>query len=122
MKVTSSGNKASSGNRLADQQVGRAGHRQRSAPKGSGTRDGCSRQNPRDDRSSRNPDAGKGLPHERRGYQRGRTSYPVLFEYGDHNLILNGLLALPFYVGVGRLKNQAHWQTEILAGWALGAV
>jgi PAP2 superfamily len=27
---------------------------------------------------------------------------------------------LPLYDGIGRLKQQAHWQTDVLAGWALG--
>jgi len=27
---------------------------------------------------------------------------------------------LPVYDGIGRLKQQAHWQTDVLAGWALG--
>jgi undecaprenyl-diphosphatase len=27
---------------------------------------------------------------------------------------------LPLYDGIGRLKQQAHWQSDVLAGWALG--
>ena len=27
---------------------------------------------------------------------------------------------LPLYDGIGRLKQRAHWQTDVLAGWALG--
>jgi hypothetical protein len=27
---------------------------------------------------------------------------------------------LPLYDGIGRLKQQAHWQTDVIAGWALG--
>jgi hypothetical protein len=46
---------------------------------------------------------------------------PYILEYGDDHPMVYGLLALPAYVGVGRLKNQAHWQTDVLAGWALGA-
>lgn len=30
------------------------------------------------------------------------------------------LEALPLYDAVARLKTQAHWQTDVLAGWALG--
>ncbi len=30
------------------------------------------------------------------------------------------LEALPIYDGIGRLKQQAHWQTDVIAGWALG--
>ncbi len=29
---------------------------------------------------------------------------------------------LPLYVGAGRIKNQAHWQTDVLAGWAVGGL
>jgi len=32
------------------------------------------------------------------------------------------LLALPIYVGVARIKGQAHWQSDVLAGWALGGL
>ena len=32
------------------------------------------------------------------------------------------LLLLPLYVGIGRIKNQAHWQTDVLAGWAVGGL
>jgi hypothetical protein len=28
---------------------------------------------------------------------------------------------LPLYDGIGRLKQQAHWQSDVLAGWALGS-
>jgi hypothetical protein len=27
---------------------------------------------------------------------------------------------LPLYDGIGRLKQQAHWQSDVIAGWALG--
>ena len=28
---------------------------------------------------------------------------------------------LPIYDGIARMKQQAHWQTDVLAGFALGA-
>ena len=31
-------------------------------------------------------------------------------------------MLLPLYVGVGRIKNQAHWQTDVAAGWTIGAL
>jgi undecaprenyl-diphosphatase len=46
---------------------------------------------------------------------------PYILEYGEDHPMVYGLFALPLYVGVGRLKAQAHWQTDVLAGWALGA-
>ena len=46
---------------------------------------------------------------------------PYILEYGHDNPAVYGLLAIPAYVGVARLKNHAHWQTDVIAGWALGA-
>jgi membrane-associated phospholipid phosphatase len=31
------------------------------------------------------------------------------------------LEALPILDGIARLKSQAHWQTDVIAGWALGS-
>jgi undecaprenyl-diphosphatase len=46
---------------------------------------------------------------------------PFIVEYGREHPAVWGLAALPVYVGVGRMKAQAHWQTDVLAGAALGA-
>lgn len=46
---------------------------------------------------------------------------PFIAEYGHDHPAVWGLAALPLYVGEARLKNQAHWQTDVLAGAALGA-
>jgi undecaprenyl-diphosphatase len=46
---------------------------------------------------------------------------PFVLEYGREQPVTYALLLLPAYVGVGRLKNHAHWPTDILAGWAVGA-
>ena len=43
-----------------------------------------------------------------------------MLEYAREYPAAYALLAVPLYVGVGRLKNQAHWQTDVLAGWAIG--
>src|SRR6266478_3290378 len=45
---------------------------------------------------------------------------PYLLEYGSEYPATYALLLLPLYVGAGRIKNQAHWQTDVLAGWAVG--
>ncbi len=45
---------------------------------------------------------------------------PFVLEYGRDNPAVYALEALPAYVGVARLKAQAHWQTDVLAGFALG--
>ena len=45
---------------------------------------------------------------------------PFVFEYrADHPLVY-ALELLPLYDGVARMKSHAHWQTDVLAGFALG--
>lgn len=39
--------------------------------------------------------------------------------YRDHPWIW-ALEALPVYDGIARLKSRAHWQSDVIAGWALG--
>ncbi|MGZ5785134.1 MAG: phosphatase PAP2 family protein [Ramlibacter sp.] len=45
---------------------------------------------------------------------------PFITEYGSEHPAVWALAALPAYVGVARMKSQAHWQTDVLAGMALG--
>jgi len=47
---------------------------------------------------------------------------PYVLEYGSEYPVTYALLLLPLYVGAGRIKNQAHWQTDVLAGWAVGGL
>jgi undecaprenyl-diphosphatase len=47
---------------------------------------------------------------------------PYILEYANDYPAAYALLLLPAYVGAGRIKNQAHWQTDVLAGWAVGAL
>ncbi len=47
---------------------------------------------------------------------------PYVLEYAQDNPAAYALLLLPLYVGAARVKNQAHWQTDILAGWAVGGL
>lgn len=47
---------------------------------------------------------------------------PYVLEYGKDHPATYGLLLLPLYVGLGRIKNQDHWQTDVLAGWAIGGL
>jgi membrane-associated phospholipid phosphatase len=45
---------------------------------------------------------------------------PFVLEYhGDHPWVW-ALEALPAYDAVARMKVHAHWQTDVLAGWAVG--
>ena len=47
---------------------------------------------------------------------------PYIFEYHDEYPATYALLLLPLYVGVGRIKNQEHWQTDVIGGWAVGGL
>ena len=47
---------------------------------------------------------------------------PYILEYGSEYPAAYLLALLPIYVGAGRIKNQAHWQTDVLAGWAVGGL
>ena len=47
---------------------------------------------------------------------------PYVIEYAGDNPAVYALLLLPLYSGVTRIKNQAHWQTDVLAGWAVGGL
>ena len=45
---------------------------------------------------------------------------PFIIRYaGDHPSVWL-LEALPLYDGIARIKSRAHWQSDVLAGWALG--
>ena len=45
---------------------------------------------------------------------------PYVLEYGRENPWVYALELLPAFTAVQRVKTQAHWQTDVLAGWALG--
>ncbi len=45
---------------------------------------------------------------------------PFMLEYGSRYPMTYALAALPVYDGIARVKSQAHWQTDVLASWALG--
>ena len=47
---------------------------------------------------------------------------PYVLEYGKDYPWTYALLAIPLYVGAGRVKNQAHWQSDVIAGWAIGGL
>lgn len=47
---------------------------------------------------------------------------PFILEYGSEYPAVYALLLLPAYVGAGRIKAQAHWQSDVLAGWAVGGL
>lgn len=47
---------------------------------------------------------------------------PIVLEYGPKHPWLWSLEAIPLYLAVGRVKTREHWQTDVLAGWALGSV
>jgi membrane-associated phospholipid phosphatase len=45
---------------------------------------------------------------------------PFVFEYGGDHPAVYALELLPAYDAVARVKSHAHWQSDVLAGWALG--
>jgi membrane-associated phospholipid phosphatase len=47
---------------------------------------------------------------------------PYILEYASEQPAVYALALLPLYIGTGRIKNQAHWQTDVLAGWTIGAL
>jgi membrane-associated phospholipid phosphatase len=46
---------------------------------------------------------------------------PFLLEYGRENPAVYALAVLPIYDAIARVKVQAHWQTDVVGGLALGA-
>jgi uncharacterized membrane protein YgdD (TMEM256/DUF423 family) len=47
---------------------------------------------------------------------------PFILEYGNDYPAVYALALLPVYTGVARVKEWGHWQTDVLAAWALGGV
>jgi membrane-associated phospholipid phosphatase len=45
---------------------------------------------------------------------------PFVLEYRKDEPAVYALELLPLYDAIGRMKQQAHWQTDVLAGFALG--
>ncbi len=45
---------------------------------------------------------------------------PFILEYRAEYPAIYALELLPLYDAIGRMKQQAHWQTDVLAGFALG--
>jgi membrane-associated phospholipid phosphatase len=45
---------------------------------------------------------------------------PLIVHYARENPWIWALEALPVYDAIARMKSQAHWQTDVIAGWALG--
>jgi undecaprenyl-diphosphatase len=45
---------------------------------------------------------------------------PLVLEYGPEHPLTYALEVLPVYDGIARMKVQAHWQSDVLAGFALG--
>jgi hypothetical protein len=46
---------------------------------------------------------------------------PFIANYARQNPWVWSLELLPAYDAIARLKSQAHWQTDVIAGWALGS-
>ncbi len=46
---------------------------------------------------------------------------PFIVNYGKEHPWIWALEILPIYDGLARMKAHAHWQSDVLAGWALGS-
>ena len=46
---------------------------------------------------------------------------PFILEYGSDHPAVWGLALIPVFDGVARVRSQAHWQTDVLASWIIGA-
>ncbi|HMA00159.1 MAG TPA: phosphatase PAP2 family protein [Steroidobacteraceae bacterium] len=46
---------------------------------------------------------------------------PFIANYARQNPWVWTLEVLPVYDGIARMKSQAHWQSDIIAGWVLGS-
>ena len=45
---------------------------------------------------------------------------PFVLEYGPDHPAVYALELLPAYTAIARTRVRAHWQTDVLAGWAIG--
>ncbi|MBS0338120.1 MAG: phosphatase PAP2 family protein [Proteobacteria bacterium] len=45
---------------------------------------------------------------------------PFVLEYGRDHPMVYALELLPAYDAIARVRTRGHWQTDVLAGWALG--
>ncbi len=46
---------------------------------------------------------------------------PLIADFSHEHPWVWGLEALPLYDGIARLKSHAHWQSDVIAGWAIGS-
>lgn len=46
---------------------------------------------------------------------------PFIVNYAAEHPWIWALEVLPFYDSIARLKNQAHWQSDVLVGWVIGS-
>jgi hypothetical protein len=46
---------------------------------------------------------------------------PFIANYARENPWIWSLEVLPLYDAIARMKSQAHWQSDVIAGWALGS-
>lgn len=47
---------------------------------------------------------------------------PFVLEYGHDHPAVYALELIPLYDAEARMKTHGHWQTDVLAGWALGSL
>ena len=63
---------------------------------------------------------GQSFPSGEVALQAGFVTPIIIGECARGHLWIWALELLPLYDGIGRLKQQAHWQSDVIAGWAIG--
>ena len=80
------------------------------------------RQRPRDtDNSNEWFKGGKSFPSGEVAEISGIVT-PYVLEYRRDQPLVYALEALPVYDAIARVKSQAHWQTDVIAGFAIGTI
>jgi len=80
------------------------------------------------ERPSQTPDADRWFTGHGQSFPSGEVTTvsslvtPFVLEYGRDHPVVYALELLPLYDAVARLKTRGHWQTDVIAGFALGTV
>lgn len=79
-------------------------------------------------RPNQTDDPGDWFKHGGRSFPSGEVTLasavvtPFVLEYGRDHPAVYALELIPLYDAEARMKTHGHWQTDVLAGWALGTL
>lgn len=79
-------------------------------------------------RPSQTDDPNQWFEHGGRSFPSGEVSLaaaavtPFVLEYGHDHPAVYALELIPLYDAEARMKTHGHWQTDVLAGWAIGTL